>query len=131
MTHIRCSPISLSLSLSHTQTAIPRIQQEAIQDLETCWSSAESTSLRSDVTACLLYAQTAGETDILMHTLLVLFIFAEMLHKLLNDPIIKSRSTLYRLLSKRKAEAQSASQHLRGSMLEARKGLSPDMKIFL
>ena len=67
------------------------------------------------------YAQTAGETDILMHTLLVLFIFAEMLHKLLNDPIIKSRSTLYRLLSKRKAEAQSASQHLRGSMLEARK----------
>ena len=65
-----------------------------------------------------------------MHTLLVLFIFAEMLHKLLNDPIIKSRSTLYRLLSKRKAEAQSASQHLRGSMLEARKGLSPDMKIF-
>lgn len=58
------------------------------------------------------------------------YLFAEMLTRLLSDPIIKSRVTLYRLLSKRKTEAHSASHHLKENMLKARKGLSPDMRIF-
>ena len=44
------------------------MQQGALQDLETCWVSAESTSQRGDPTACLLYAQAAGETDIFTRT---------------------------------------------------------------
>ena len=53
-----------------------------------------------------------------------------MLQKVLDDPNIKGRPTLHRLLSKKKYEAESASHQLKGELLRARKTLSVDMSIF-